>query len=64
MKIYESKDYEEFVFTKICESITKKYGCTKDKARILFINALAYNSVVEEILDKVDMLADQKEGAA
>jgi len=64
MKLYESKKYEEYVVAKICESITKKNGCTKEKARTLFFNALAYNTVVEEILNKIDMLADQKGCAA
>jgi len=64
MKLYKSKDYENFVVTKICESIAEKNGVTKEKARLLFFNALAYNTVVEEILNRTVELAAQEESAA
>ena len=56
-KIYRTKKYEDFIFSKVYEAIAESTGCTNEDARILLINALAYNTVVEEILDKAKWLA-------
>ena len=61
--INRTKEYEEFVFSKICEAIADSTGCTQEDARPLFINALAYNTVVEEIIDKAKMLTEKEHAA-
>jgi len=54
--INRTKKYEEFVFSSIYEEIVKSTGCTQEEARALFVNAIAYNTVIEEICDKAKML--------
>jgi len=39
--------------TGICKEIVNSTGCTKEDAQPLLVNALAYNIVVAEIVDKV-----------
>jgi len=61
--INRTKEYEEFVLSKIYEAIADSTGCTKEDARPLLINALAYNTVVEEITDKARMLVERERSA-
>ena len=57
IKIYRTKKYEDFIFSKVYEAIAESTGCTLEDARTLFVNAIAYNTVVEEICDKAKWLA-------
>lgn len=45
----------------IIEEIALNYGVTKVKARKLFINALLYNLVQEEIFGQVEFLLDKSD---
>ena len=62
VKIYQSKEYEKYIFSEITDLIASKTGRTKKEARLLLVNALAYNTVVEEILEKAAWL-DEEIGA-
>jgi len=55
-KINKTEKYEKFVFTQILDEIIKSTGCKKEDAWSLFVNALAYNTTVSEIIDKVKSL--------
>lgn len=56
-KINRTKRYEDFVMSQVYEEIAEGTGCTKEDARTLLVNALAYNTVIAEIVDKAKMLA-------
>jgi len=59
--IYESKEYEKFVLNEISNTIANRTGCTKKMAKTLFFNAIAYNTVVEEIIDKAMWLLESQD---
>jgi hypothetical protein len=61
--INRTNEYEEFVLSKIYEAIADSTGCAKEDARPLLINALAYNTVVAEIVDKTKMLVERERSA-
>jgi len=56
-RINQTKKYKDFVFSSVYEEIAKSTGCTKEEAQTLFVNALAYNTVIVEICDKAKMLS-------
>jgi len=55
-KINKTEKYEKFVFTQILEEIINSTGCKKEDAWSLFVNALAYNTTVAEIIERVKSL--------
>jgi len=55
-KINRTKKYEEFVLSEICKMIVQNTGCSEKDARPLLINAIAYNVVSEEIINKTKEL--------
>jgi len=55
-RIIYTKKYKKFVFSKVYEAIADSTGCTMEDAQTLFVNAIAYNTVVEEICDKAKYL--------
>ena len=58
--INRTKKYEKFVFSEVCKEIANSTGCTEKDAWTLLVNALAYNTVIAEILDKAMMIADKQ----
>jgi len=56
-KINRTKIYAEFVISQVCEEIAGSTGCSKEDAQTLLINALAYNTVLAEVVDKAKQLA-------
>ena len=56
VKLYTSKQYEKFVIDSLIAQIGDGFDLTKKQARVMLFNALAYNTVVEEIFEKIDYL--------
>ena len=63
-KINQTKKYEEFVLSEIRKEIVRNTGCDEKDAWPLFINAIAYNTVLEEIINKTKTLAAELEKEA
>lgn len=57
------KQLEDFTLKQVSDyligNIAKERGITKTLARKLFINAITYNVVVEEINTQIDFLMDK-----
>lgn len=58
------KELEDFTLKQVTDwlinNIAEEKGISKTLARKLFINAISYNVVVEEIKDQIDFLMEEE----